>query len=91
MAEQQSQGQAQTQEDLNQLLKVRREKLAQLKEYSRDEELRQAGRNAALRQADYRLIHFFMYRGQVRTAYLLCVLRAQAVRLLRAVRGREKV
>ena len=68
-----------------------REKLAQLKEYSRDEELRQAGRNAALRQADYRLIHFFMYRGQVRTAYLLCVLRAQAVRLLRAVRGREKV
>ena len=36
MAEQQSQGQAQTQEDLNQLLKVRREKLAQLKEAGRD-------------------------------------------------------
>jgi len=36
VAEQQSQGQAQTQEDLNQLLKVRREKLAQLKEAGRD-------------------------------------------------------
>ncbi len=36
MAEQQSQGQAQTQEDVNQLLKVRREKLAQLKEEGKD-------------------------------------------------------
>ena len=38
MAEQQNQnqGQAQTQEDLNQLLKVRREKLAQLQEAGKD-------------------------------------------------------
>ena len=36
MAQQQNQGQAQTQEDLNQLLKVRREKLAQLKEAGKD-------------------------------------------------------
>lgn len=36
MAEQQSQGQAQTQEELNHLLKVRREKLAQLKEEGKD-------------------------------------------------------
>ena len=67
------------------------EKLAQLVQYSKDEELRQAGRNVALRQADYRLLHFFLRRGRVRTVYLLCVLRAQAVRLLRTVRGREKV
>ncbi len=36
MAEQQNQGRAQTQEDLNQLLKVRREKLAQLQEAGKD-------------------------------------------------------
>ncbi len=36
MAEQQNQGRAQTQEDINHLLKVRREKLAQLKEEGKD-------------------------------------------------------
>ena len=36
MGEHQNQGQAQTQEDLNHLLKVRREKLAQLQEEGKD-------------------------------------------------------
>ncbi len=67
------------------------DKLARLQVYCRDEEIRQAGRNAALGQWDYRTIHFWLRRGHVRTAYLLCVLRAQAVKVLRAVRGRERV
>lgn len=67
-----------------------REKLSVIREYCRDPELVEAGSCVALRQADYRVIHFCMRHLLTRTVYLLCVLRAWLVLLERRGRKREE-
>lgn len=60
----------------------REEKLAVIAAYCRDEDLKCAGKVAALTALDYKVIHFCMRQGWVKMTWLLCVARSWLVRLL---------
>lgn len=56
--------------------RTKEEKLAVIRSYCQDEDLREAGSRAALQALDYKVIHFCMRRNWIKMTYLLCRLRA---------------
>lgn len=70
--------------------KTKKEKLAVISDYCQDQELTEAGADAALKALDYKVVHFCMKRGWKRLAYDLCDLRAALVRGRRKAEALEE-
>ena len=64
--------------------RTKEEKLAVIRDYCQDAELREAGSRVALQALDYKMIHFCMRRSWVRMTYLLCRLRAEIAKRMYA-------
>ena len=60
--------------------KTKQEKLGIIEGFCQDRELLEASGKVALKALDYKMIHFCLRRGWIRTAYQLCELRAALVR-----------
>ena len=62
--------------------RTKEEKLAVIRSYCQDEELRAAGSRVALHALDYKIIHFCMRRNWVHLVYTLCGIRAKIAKCM---------